>query len=43
MVTYQAAEWAVVRLGTDGSMEYAVPPRADKGDMEAPFHLQVRS
>jgi hypothetical protein len=43
VVTYQAAEWAVVRLGTDGSMEYAVPPRADKGDMEAPFHLQVRS
>ena len=43
VVTYQAAEWAVVRLGTDGSMEYAVPPRADSGDMEAPFHLQVRS
>lgn len=43
VVTYQAAEWAVVRLGTDGSMEYAVPPRADRGDMEAPFHLQVRS
>ncbi|WP_107772021.1 hypothetical protein [Nocardioides sediminis] len=43
VVTYQAGEWAVVRLGTDGSMEYAVPPRADNGDMESPFHLQVRS
>ena len=34
VVTFQAGEWAVVRLGTDGSMEYAVAPRADGGDME---------
>ena len=40
VVTFQAGEWAVVRLGTDGSMEYAVTPRADGGDMEKPFVLQ---
>jgi hypothetical protein len=41
VVAFQAGEWAVVRLGTDGSMEYAVAPRADSGDMEAPFHLRA--
>ena len=28
VVTYQAERWAVVRLGVDGSMEYAVAPAA---------------
>jgi hypothetical protein len=41
VVTFQADEWAIVRIGTDGSMEYAVAPRRDGGDMEAPFHLQA--
>ncbi|KRF35316.1 hypothetical protein [Nocardioides sp. Soil805] len=40
VVTFQAGEWAIVRLGTDGSMEYAVTPRADGGSMESPFLLQ---
>lgn len=40
VVTFQADEWAVVRLGTDGSMEYAVAPRRDRGSMESPFVLQ---
>ena len=32
-----------MRLGLDGSMEYAVAPVADDdGDMETPFHLQTR-
>lgn len=39
VVTFQADEWAIVRLGTDGSMEYAVPPRPDGGDMERPLYL----
>jgi hypothetical protein len=39
VVTFQAQEWAIVRLGTDGSMEYAVPPRADSGDMTRPLYL----
>lgn len=43
VVTYQDGEFAVVRLGLDGSMEYAVAPIADKdGDMASPFHLQTR-
>lgn len=41
VVTYQAGRWAVVRLGTDGSMEYAVAPRRGS-DMEKPFMLQTR-
>ena len=32
VVTYQAGRWAVVRLGVDGSMEYAVAPR--RGSMD---------
>ena len=40
VVTFQAGEWAIVRLGTDGSMEYAVPPRADGGDQEKPLYLE---
>jgi hypothetical protein len=41
VVTYADGEWAVVRIGLDGSMEYAVPP--DKGsDMDRPFFLQSR-
>lgn len=43
VVTYQDEEFAIVRLGLDGSMEYAVAPVADEdGDMESPFHLQTR-
>ena len=38
-VTYADGKWAVVRIGLDGTMEYAVPPRA--GDQfERPFFLQ---
>jgi hypothetical protein len=40
VVTFQAGEWAIVRLGTDGSMEYAVPPRTDGGDQEKPLYLR---
>ena len=43
VVTYSGEEFAIVRLGLDGSMEYAVEPVADTdGDMETPFHLQTR-
>jgi hypothetical protein len=42
VVTFQEQEWAVVRLGLDGSMEYAVAPVADDGDMTAPFLLPTR-
>lgn len=42
VVTYQGDEWAIVRLGLDGSMEYAVPPRAGLRDMASPFELQNR-
>ncbi|WP_374457266.1 hypothetical protein [Nocardioides sp.] len=42
VVTWQDDEWAVVRLGTDGSMEYAVAPRAGSMDTRAPFQLQDR-
>jgi hypothetical protein len=41
-VTYQADRWAVVRLGVDGSMEYAVAPRRGTIDVRAPFQLQTR-
>lgn len=42
VVTYQDGEWAVVRLGTDGSMEYAVAPRRRSMDRGLPFRLQTR-
>lgn len=43
VVTYSVGKFAIVRLGLDGSMEYAVEPVADRdGDMETPFHLQTR-
>jgi hypothetical protein len=42
VVTYQADRWAVVRLGVDGSMEYAVAPRRGTMDVRAPFGLQTR-
>jgi hypothetical protein len=42
VVTYQAGEWAVVRLGVDGSMEYAVAPVRRSMDGPTPFHLQTR-
>jgi hypothetical protein len=42
VVTYQADRWAVVRLGVDGSMEYAVAPRRGTIDLRAPFQLQTR-
>ncbi|KRE92835.1 hypothetical protein ASG76_15320 [Nocardioides sp. Soil774] len=42
VVTYQEGEWAVVRLGVDGSMEYAVAPRRGSMDRAFPFQLQTR-
>jgi hypothetical protein len=42
VVTYQDGEWAVVRLGVDGSMEYAVAPRPGTVDTRSPFRLQTR-
>ena len=42
VVTYQDGEWAVVRLGVDGSMEYAVEPRKASMDDAFPFRLQTR-
>ena len=42
VVTYQDGEWAVVRLGVDGSMEYAVAPRRTSMDRGTPFQLQTR-
>ena len=42
VVTYQAGKWAVVRLGLDGSMEYAVAPRRGSSDVRSPFQLQTR-
>ena len=42
VVTYSDGEWAVVRLGVDGSMEYAVPPRRGSSDLRSPFQLQTR-
>lgn len=42
VVTYQDGEWAVVRLGVDGSMEYAVAPRRGSMDTWSPFQLQTR-
>ncbi len=42
VVTYQDGEWAVVRLGVDGSMEYAVAPRRGSVDAWSPFRLQAR-
>lgn len=42
VVTYQDGKWAVVRLGVDGSMEYAVAPRRGSMDTWAPFQLQTR-
>lgn len=43
VVTYHDEQFAVVRLGLDGSMEYAVEPRLDvEGNLETPFHLQTR-
>jgi hypothetical protein len=42
VVTFQADRWAVVRLGVDGSMEYAVAPRRGTMDVRAPFGLQTR-
>jgi len=42
VVTFQADRWAVVRLGVDGSMEYAVAPRRGTVDVRAPFQLQTR-
>ena len=42
VVTYQDGEWAVVRLGVDGSMEYAVAPRPGSIDNGLPIRLQTR-
>jgi hypothetical protein len=40
-VVYHAGEWSVVRVGVDGSLEYAVPPVAGD-DMQRPFIVQSR-
>lgn len=42
VVTHQGGEWAIVRLGVDGSMEYAVAPRPGSMDTWTPFQLQTR-
>ena len=42
VVTYSDGEWAIVRLGLDGSMEYAVAPRTGPSDVRSPFRLQTR-
>ena len=42
VVTYQDGEWAVVRLGLDGAMEYAVEPQRTSMDRGTPFQLQTR-
>lgn len=42
VVTYQDGKWAIVRLGVDGSMEYAVAPRKASMDDAFPFRLQTR-
>ncbi len=39
--TYQAGEWAVVRVGLDGSLEYAVAPVPGE-DLSSPLLLQTR-
>ncbi len=41
MRTYQSGEWAVVRVGLDGSLEYAVAPVAGE-DLASPILLQTR-
>lgn len=42
VVTFQAGRWALVRLGVDGTMEYAVAPRRGSVDDPAPFVLPSR-
>ncbi len=42
VVTYSQEKWAIVRLGVDGSMEYAVAPRPGTTDLRTPFQLQTR-
>jgi hypothetical protein len=39
---YARAQWAVVRIGLDGSREYAVAPVAATDDVESPFVLPSR-
>jgi hypothetical protein len=36
---YQKGQWAIVRIGLDGSREYAVPPVAATDDVTPPFLL----
>lgn len=38
---FQEGEWAMVRVGTDGSMEYAVAPRPGS-DLEVPYFLATQ-
>lgn len=40
-VVFQRGQWAVLRVGPDGSRELAVEPRAGE-DMERPFFLSAR-
>jgi hypothetical protein len=39
---YQQGQWAVLRIGLDGSRQYAVPPVTAQEDVEPPFLLPVR-
>jgi hypothetical protein len=39
-VTYSAGKWAVVRIGLDGSLEYAVAP-VKAGEFDRPFVVQA--
>lgn len=39
---YQHNQWGVVRIGLDGSREYAVPPVAATDDVDPPFVLPSR-
>jgi len=43
LVVREGENWSVVRLGTDGSMEYAVEPRKGPVDFNAPFLLRTLS
>lgn len=40
--TFQGGKWAVVRIASDGHLEYAVPPVASTDDVTSPFVLPAR-
>jgi hypothetical protein len=39
---FQDGKWAVVRIASDGRMEYAVPPVPSAAELTSPFVLPVR-